>query len=459
MVTIEELRHFPIFADANEEDLSWLASKIEVESFQAGDVVREDGAPAHEMFFALEGSIEFHIRRGDRLRLWRKFGPGTVTGRLPYSRMETFPGRTIMTESGRVGSLDMSCFQEMLYRMPQTGQRLVEQLSDRIRRTTNTDKEQEKMMALGRLSAGLAHELNNPAASVTSAADALQSRLAALGEIVASVSALSLTEDQLQSIMSAPERCERPTNLTTLQLGEREDELLNWLEDQGFQDAWKLAPNFVECGVTVERIEELTTGFSQDAIHPIVRWMELQLVANNLVGDIKTASERISGLIGSVKSFSHMDRDPSKQEVNLIEGLESTLTMLGHKISKKDIQVVRNYATDLPLVSVFPGELNQVWTNIIDNAIDALPEEGELTISTEVAGNSVLVNIQDNGTGIPEELQPRVFEQFFTTKSVGEGTGLGLDISKRIVEGKHDGSLSFESKPGRTVFTVSLKFD
>ena len=459
MLTADDLKRCAAFSEVSLEDLNWMVPLVRVEHFEEGDTVREYGAPAEEMIIGLDGAFEFFMRHGNRWDLWRRFEAGMVTGLLPYSRMETYPGRTIMMQSGRMGFLDKSHFQEMLFRMPTAGQYLVEQLSDRIRRTTTQDKEIEKMMALGRLSAGLAHELNNPASAVKSAADALQQRLTDISELVAGLSPYPVSQDELQAALSTITECERATDLSTLQRGALEDELSDWLEEFDVPDSWRIAPSLVECGVTLEHLVSAVGHFESEVRRHIVLWLEAQLASHGLVQDIQAASERISTLIGSVKTFSHMDRDPSKQSVDIRKGLESTLTMLGSKIRQKDLSLHRDYVENPPDVQAFPGELNQVWTNLIDNAIDALPKQGELRVSTAVTDKRVVVKIADNGSGIPKEVQPRVFEPFFTTKTVGEGTGLGLDISKRIIEEKHGGTISFESAPGRTVFTVSLKFD
>jgi signal transduction histidine kinase len=347
----------------------------------------------------------------------------------------------------------------MLHRSPELGQRLVATMSDRVREQTKIAQQREKMMALGKLSAGLAHELNNPATAITRASDALRERFHTLKSVIAPMVASEMTKEQFDALkacrQSAFERGS-PKDLTPLQRGRREEAVGDWLEAHGVADAWKLSETYVDAGLTAEELDQWAAALPPQALPHVLRWLEASLSADRILSEIAAAAGRISQLVASVKQYSHMDAMPDKQPVDVREGLDSTLTMLGHEIKTHHVKVERAYDADLPKVAAYPGELNQVWTNLIDNAIDAAPREGgQLRVQASREDHVVVVKIIDNGHGIPAEAQSRIFEPFFSTKPVGEGTGLGLDIAQRIVS-QHGGKIAVDSKPGETVFTVYL---
>jgi signal transduction histidine kinase len=313
-------------------------------------------------------------------------------------------------------------------------------------------------MALGKLSAGLAHELNNPAAAAHRAANEL---LEALDELRAADLRLcrhDLSAEQRAFITEFEQRAiarqEEAMPLGALEQSDREDALVSWLERQDVEEGWNMASHLVEAGSDVESLALVSTKVGKEALGDVVSRVAAQLRTARLVKDIKAGTTRISDLVGAIKAYSYMDQTPL-QEVDLHKGIEDTLLILKHKLKKKSINVVREYAEDLPRVMAFGSELNQLWTNLIDNAIDAMPDGGTLKVRTKREPVDVMVEVRDNGTGIPPEVQTRIFEPFFTTKPVGEGTGLGLDTSRRIV-GKHHGNLRFETKPGDTCFQVRL---
>jgi signal transduction histidine kinase len=331
-------------------------------------------------------------------------------------------------------------------------------MSDRVREATRNAQQREKMTALGTLAAGLAHELNNPSAAVRRAADTLAARLDALPELTARVVARGVMPHQFASACSLRARTlsrESPV-LSTLQRGHAEDAVAAWLDRHGAAEPWVLAETYVDSGLAVEDLEALTEAVPDEAAADVLAWMEALLSAERMARDITAAAARISDLVGAVKSYSHMDRAQDKQPVDVHVGLDSTLVMLGHKIKRKQAAIERRYA-ELPAIAAYPGELNQVWTNLLDNAIAALAEGGHIGIDTELeTDHTVAVRIRDDGHGIPADIQSRIFEPFFTTKPVGEGTGLGLDIVQRIVVQHHGGHVSVESRPGRTVVSVRL---
>jgi signal transduction histidine kinase len=349
-------------------------------------------------------------------------------------------------------------FPEMLQRMPVLVERLVGLMSDRVREVTTADQQRDKLMALGKLSAGLAHELNNPAAGATRAANALIATLAELRAADLKLCTHDITDEQHAAIRAfenaAIEHTATAAQLNSLEQSDREDLVANWLEAHGIEDPWKFTNNLVEAGIDSTALERMLGTVEADAIADVLARVNAQLAAAKLAGEIKTSTARISELVGAIKEYSYMDQ-ASVQDVDVHKGLENTLLILKYKLRKKNIAVTREYAEALPRIKAYGSELNQVWTNLIANAIDAMPERGRLKLRTGREPTDILVEIRDNGSGISEAVRSRIFEPFFTTKPVGEGTGLGLDTVARIVR-KHHGNIRFESKPGDTCFQVRL---
>jgi signal transduction histidine kinase len=457
--SIEELRDLPLFADLPDDLLAWLLAHGDVISVDRNEPLIEPGEPAMHMFVILEGTLHIHLQVGGQLLNVVNYGKGTATGLLPYSRMTTMPAKAVVGEPARILRIPREQFGEMLARSPELGQRLVAVMSDRVREQTKNQQQREKMMALGKLSAGLAHELNNPAAAIKRSAEALRNRFhtlkAAVGQLVTS----PLTPEQFEAVkrlrQEAVER-EEPPPLSTMERGRREDAIGDWLETHGVANAWSLADTYVEMGLGIEDLEAWAKVLPAEALPHVLTWLEASISAECLLEEIEHATGRIAELVKSVKLYSHMDATPDKQPVDVRQGLDNTLVMLGHEIKTHHIKVERAYAPDLPLVPAYPGELNQVWTNLIDNAIDASPRDGgRIRLEAYREDHIVAVRVIDNGSGIAPETQSRIFEPFFTTKPVGEGTGLGLDIAQRIVS-QHGGRISVDSQPGETIFAVYL---
>jgi signal transduction histidine kinase len=347
----------------------------------------------------------------------------------------------------------------MLQKSPELGQRLVEIMSDRIRENTRIVEQQEKLMSLGKLSAGLAHELNNPASAVRRSAQSLREAVTRLSEANLRLNHHVLDEGQLAAL--AAREVQWLNYATTsppdpLEQSDREQAIADLLDEHGVAESWTIAPNLAEAGLSAGQLQEIAQPFPSGALGDIFRRVSYTLLVGRLVDQIENSASRISELVKAIKEYSYMDQG-LVQEVDLHQGLESTLLMLRHRL-KSGIEVIREYDRALPRICARPSELNQVWTNLIINAIEAMNEKGELRIRTEREVDFALVEVIDNGSGIAPEIQGRIFDPFFTTKEVGEGTGLGLDIVHRIVR-EHSGNVRFDSHGGETRFQVRLPLE
>ncbi|WP_412070281.1 sensor histidine kinase [Rubrivirga sp. IMCC43871] len=461
MLTAADFEIVPEFRDQAPADLAWLAETTEERTHAKGTRPFESGDVAEEMFIVLDGSFQIFTAKDGGQRLpFATIRAGEISGLLPFSRMETFAGEGVVVEAVRIAVLHKRHFWEMMERMPEVGQRLVARMTDRVRETSRLDQQREKMLALGKLSAGLAHELNNPAAAIARGASDLGERFASMMPLVSRLVGHGLSPDQVEAARAAFRTCTAPSpgSMSALDRSAREDELADWLDDHGVPHAYMVAEVLAEEGATPSALDQLAAEVPEGAVGDMVLWIEKGMAVERLVGEIERSAGRISELVASVKSYSHMDRAPARQATDLREGIDQTLTMLGHSVRAKNLTVERDYADDLPEVCVFPGEINQVWTNLVDNAIDAADEGGTLAIRTWVEGQLVCVALTNDGDGIPEETLARIWEPFFTTKAPGAGTGLGLDVVQRIVA-QHSGRIDVVSEPGATTFTVCLPID
>ena len=442
----------------------WFANNVKERRLAAGDVLFVKGDPADWMLIFLEGEAHAYPDESihDEIFIVRAGDPVTeVSGMLPFSRMTTFTVTGRAVTPMRLLQFPVRLFPEMMQRMPILVQRLVGILSDRVREVTASDQQQDKLMALGKLSAGLAHELNNPAAGASRAASELILTLAQLRAADLRLCRHDLTTEQQDAIRTfedaALEHTATTEPLNSLEQSDREELITTWLEEHEIADAWKLSGNLVEAGIDASSLQQISDVLDETAFADVLARVNAQLAAAKLASEINAATTRISELVGAIKEYSYMDQ-ASVQEVDIHKSLETTLLILKYKLKRKNIILTRDYAEALPRIKAYGSQLNQVWTNLIVNAVDAMSDGGSLKVRTKKEPTDVMVEIRDNGAGIPADVRSRIFEPFFTTKSVGEGTGLGLDAVARIVR-KHGGNIRFESKPGDTCFQVRLPLE
>ena len=454
MVEKSELSGVPAFANLPEDQIEWFLSKADERHLKAGETAFRQGDPADAMFVILEGQLQARGElSGETVVISAK--PGDVTGVLPFSRMKQFPLDARATTDVKILRFPSSLFTELVQKMPELTKRLVGLMSDRIRETTRMEQQRDRLASMGKLSAGLAHELNNPASAAKRAAAQLREVLKKIRDASHELGRRELTAAQKSEIekleASFIQHGEVPVD--PLQLSDLEGRIDSVLRSHGQNDLWQLAADLARRNVKPEALESLFSILDADTARAALIRIAASVEVASLLDQIESGTSRISDLVRAIKEYTYMDQTPV-QNVDVVKSLETTLTILNHKL-KHGVVVQREYEPVPLLVNSFGSELNQVWTNIIDNAIDAMGGNGELRVRTYREDDCVVVEIADNGPGISPAIQPHIFEPFFTTKKVGEGTGLGLDTALRIVK-KHRGTIEVSSKPGDTRFQVWL---
>jgi signal transduction histidine kinase len=460
-LTPEELRTLFLFERLTDEQLQWLSDNSRIEDVDAGQVFAE-GEPAECFYVMLEGEVALLRRVGpDNVEITRTGQRGVYAGATQAyvdeaTQTYTTSMRAVVPSTFLV--LPADTFATMMREWFPMAVHLLEGLFLGMRNSQAVVGQRERLVALGSLTAGLTHELNNPAAAAVRATAALRERVAGMRHKLALLADGHLPSENMRELVDLQEEAADRTakasgELSPMETSDREDALAEWFDAHDVQGGYDLAPVLVAGGLDLAWAEEVSERVPPGLLEGAMRWLAYTVETENLMREIEDSVHRISGLVGAARQYSQMDRAPF-QLIDIHDGLKSTLVMLSGKL--KGLQVVKEFDRTLPLVPAYPGELNQVWTNLIDNAVAAMAGEGTLTLRTRLDDNGVSVDVVDTGPGIEPEVLGRVFEPFFTTKPVGEGTGLGLDISWRIVVNRHRGDLRVTSQPGETVFTVRL---
>jgi signal transduction histidine kinase len=451
---LDALRRVETFADIPDADLVWLLERSEVVSRAAGEVHRAEGEPAEHVFVLLEGEVRITQHTGGREVVLVTYGPYALFGELPVLMgiPHYFASGRALT-AARVLEIPADVFWEFISDCPVVTKRVVNQMGRRVQAVESVAQERERLVSLGTLAAGLAHELNNPASAARRATADLEEALAEL-EARARAVGRCMDDARLQALAADAEGGCAPDG--ALERADAEDACAAWLERMRLEGAWRLAPALVDAGLTAERLDALVATVPDDALEGCLRWLEVRARVRSLARSARDSAARVAALVETVKGYTALDRAPVL-EVDVREALEGTLAVLGARLAGAVVE--RDYEAGLPPVRAYAGALNQVWTVLLENAADALAVRGgHVRVAAAREGDYVRVEVEDDGPGIPPEAQAHVLDPFFTTKEPGRGTGLGLSSAFRTVA-EHGGTLRFQSQPGRTVFEVRLPFD
>jgi signal transduction histidine kinase len=456
--TPELFKTFEALKEVPEDQLQWLIDQSDCNDYADGDVLFEPGNPMIGTYFVISGKVRLYLPIGGVKREIGDIKPGEISGYLPYSRAKVGTGYSVAIGPTQIMIFPKDKVDTMIRTQFELTQALVHVMTNRVRTFTTLQQQNEKMLALGKLSAGLTHELNNPASAIVRDSESLLKHLQMEPISFKSMIAIRMEPEQVDAVSDEFFRFlteRKDVNLTIRERADKEEELTDLFDElEMFYDP-ELPENFVEFGFEPKDILAFKEHIPHQFLSPVFNWMNTLLVTDRMVQDIGESARRIATLVNSVKTYTHMDQGQEKQYADIRIGIKNTFQMLIYKIKKGNISVVKEFDETLPPVKAQIGELNQVWTNLIDNALDAMEVNGKgtLTIKTEKDKEFVQVTIADDGPGIPEEIRSRIFDPFFTTKEMGKGTGMGLEVVQRIVK-QHNGSIKVNSEPGHTEFIV-----
>lgn len=456
---VDFLQGTDILSQVPRPQLEWLVSHSEVNELQEGDFIFRKGEAADHMIVVLSGTLKLFIQQQNSTKNMGTFEPGDISGLLPFSRLKTALGFAQACETSLVMLTHRDQMHELVAKNYELAQALVHQMTRRVRDFTSTQQQDEKMMALGKLSAGLAHELNNPAAAIASSSNSLLRHLKHTPERFKEVIMMDVTGEQVDAVNKVLfEKLEElgGPGLSMREKMKLEDEFTDWLEERDIDNAEDITENLLDFNFSMEDLDKIEDILTPEVMSPVFNWLNNVMTTEKTVLDIHKSSTRITELVQSVKSYSHMDRAQDAQRVKVVTGIRDTLNLLSYKIKNAKIDVSLEVEDQL-MIEINPGQINQVWTNIIDNAVDALHDANDpkIMIRSQVNREQIHILLEDNGPGIPDDIKNRIFDPFFTTKEVGKGSGMGLDISAKLIRAA-GGDIQVESQPGRTVFTVSL---
>lgn len=455
------LRRLPLFADLPESDLHRLCRLAERVRFPAGSVVMEEGSPGDGLYIVTAGDLEVVKRESGRDLVLARLGTGELLGEMSLLEHTPRSATVRAVTDAEALVIQPEAFREFIASSPDAAAAILRTMATRLRSTEASLMEQEKLVSLGTLAAGLAHELNNPAAAIGRAVSHMAETLAQWQRWTGRVGALDLSSEQADALRALqhaltdgdPATPRRHPAPDALERAVAEDRLTEWLEDRGVEAAWDVAPPLIARGWDAPRLDELTSAFLLDQLPAVLPWLAAGAATEDLLAEIETSAEQVSQIVKSVMSYVYLDQAPI-QDVDVTETLENTLVILKHRL-KEGVTVERDYAPDLPRIEAYGSELNQVWTNLIDNASDAMEGRGELRISAHNEDDEVVVTVADTGEGIPDDRIERIFDPFFTTKEPGKGTGLGLHTVHNIIS-RSGGSISVNSSASGTEFEVRL---
>lgn len=454
-MNLQDLRKSPLFEGLSDDELQQLVDHAQPVSLRAGEYLMKQGDAGDAAFVVVSGEFEVTKQSGQSVIKIDVRNPGDVLGEMALLSRSPRSASVVAVTDCEVLRISPEAFENLLSTSSTAALAVLHWVMNRLSQNDALLHQQERMAALGTLSAGLAHELNNPAAAAQRSAAELQKTLVRWQALTHEIESAALKQNQTERLSKfmkeATRRFESPVKLEALEKIDLVDRLQSWLEANGVESAWEFAPAIVNFGWNVESLEALK---SSAFFKLSVQWLGTSCLMMELLSEVQLTTARLSEIVKAMRSYTYLDQAPLL-EVDVHEGLENTLVIMQHKL-KKGVTVKREYAPDLPLIEAYASELNQVWTNIIDNAVDAMNGNGEIILRTYSEDNRVVVEIIDNGPGIPENIQPRIYEPFFTTKPPGSGTGLGLHISHDIIANRHRGQLLVKSKPGETVFKAVL---